>query len=287
MKKYVCKKLRKNAMGKVLFFDIDGTLVGFDGKIPESARAALAAASAAGHQIVICSGRAQFQVHEEFKAIADGLVCCTGATSIKGGRVLSEHFMTHDEMVRIIEVLKETGAKYAGMTDTAMVLDQACYDSMAERFSKRAMSQEAKEQAIEQILGGSIITDHMEDHTDIKKMLYYEADRDVDLVTLALKEVCDVVPASFDDGPRDCGEISSLGINKSYGMMKYMESQGLSREDAIAFGDGPNDMDMIEYAGVGVAMGNAIQELKDIADFVTKDVDKDGVAFAMKELGLI
>ncbi len=274
-------------MGKVLFFDIDGTLVGYDGRIPQSARDALEAASRKGHQIVICSGRAEFQVHEEFKLIADGLVCCTGATSIKNGKVLFEHFMTRDEMVRIIEVLRPTGAKIAGMTDTSMVLDQECYDCMVRRFSDNDMTPEQRKKSVDQIMRGSIITDHMEEHTDIKKMLYYEADQDVDIIAETLKSVCDVVPASFGNGPRDCGEISSLGINKSYGMQKYMEYQGLSREDAIAFGDGPNDIDMIEYAGVGVAMGNSIQELKDIADFVTRDVDRDGVAFAMKELGLI
>jgi len=57
--------------------------------------------------------------------------------------------------------------------------------------------------------------------------------------------------------------------------------------DTIAFGDGPNDLDMIAYAGVGVAMGNAREELKKIADFVTKPVNEGGIAYAMQKLGLI
>ena len=57
--------------------------------------------------------------------------------------------------------------------------------------------------------------------------------------------------------------------------------------DTIAFGDGPNDLDMIAYAGVGVAMGNAREGLKKIADFVTKPVNEDGISYAMQKLGLI
>ncbi len=57
--------------------------------------------------------------------------------------------------------------------------------------------------------------------------------------------------------------------------------------DTYAFGDGLNDLQMIEYVGTGVAMGNAVPELKEIADFVTKPVDEDGIAYAVKELGLL
>lgn len=70
-------------------------------------------------------------------------------------------------------------------------------------------------------------------------------------------------------------------------MEKYLSYVGATREDAIAFGDGPNDMDMIEYAKIGVCMGNGREELKRIADFVTKDIDEDGIEYAMLRLGLI
>ena len=70
-------------------------------------------------------------------------------------------------------------------------------------------------------------------------------------------------------------------------MQKYIAYAGISQKDTVAFGDGPNDFDMIEYAGIGVAMGNAVEALKRRADFVTKGIDEDGVAYAMEELGLI
>ena len=61
----------------------------------------------------------------------------------------------------------------------------------------------------------------------------------------------------------------------------------MAREDSIAIGDGPNDLQMMEYAGVGVAMGNAKEEVKKLADMVTSDVAEDGIYHAFEKLGLI
>ena len=62
---------------------------------------------------------------------------------------------------------------------------------------------------------------------------------------------------------------------------------GLTREQCIAFGDGGNDVTMLEYAGIGVAMGNACEEAKATADYVTDDIMKDGLAKALEHFGLI
>jgi len=70
-------------------------------------------------------------------------------------------------------------------------------------------------------------------------------------------------------------------------MQKYLAYAGIAQEDTIAFGDGPNDFDMLEYAAVGIAMGNAVEGLKSMADFVTKGIDEDGIAYALSKWGLI
>ena len=82
-------------------------------------------------------------------------------------------------------------------------------------------------------------------------------------------------------------DISPIGGTKQLGIDKFLEYYGLDLKDTMAFGDGGNDMQMLQHVSLAVAMGNAGDELKSIADFVTKDVDDEGIAYALKHYGLI
>ena len=62
-----------------------------------------------------------------------------------------------------------------------------------------------------------------------------------------------------------------------------IERYGIRREEVMAFGDGGNDIEMIEYAGIGVAMGNAVPQVKSAADYITADNDHDGVGLAVEK----
>jgi len=82
-------------------------------------------------------------------------------------------------------------------------------------------------------------------------------------------------------------DIISKDGGKVTGIQKMLEHYGICREEMIAFGDGENDMEMLEFAGVGVAMGNADNEVKALADYVTADIDDDGIWKACRHFGLI
>ena len=71
------------------------------------------------------------------------------------------------------------------------------------------------------------------------------------------------------------------------GIQKYLENGGLTREETMSFGDGENDISMLEFAGIGVAMGNASDEVKAHADYVTDSVDNDRIEKALRHFGLI
>ena len=85
-------------------------------------------------------------------------------------------------------------------------------------------------------------------------------------------DFCDILPA---------------GGGKPNGLAHTLAHLGLSREQSIAFGDGGNDVTMLEYAGIGVAMGNACDAAKAAADYVTDDITADGLAKALAHFGLI
>lgn len=82
-------------------------------------------------------------------------------------------------------------------------------------------------------------------------------------------------------------DIIAKGGGKDIAIGRYLEAMGIAREQSIAFGDGHNDMNMLKYVGIGVAMGNAEEEVKAIADYVTSDVDEDGIEKALKHFGML
>lgn len=270
-------------MGKVLFFDIDGTLIDYDGKMPASTYLALERARSNGHQIVICSGRARYQMSEELLALADGMIGTTGANVVYQSKIIYEHFIPEDTRKKIFQVLEKSQAQIAGMSEKTMYMNETAYQYLCNKFG----SMGGDEGRIQEIMGDTVVTDRASDEASLKKVLYYDSKWTVAQVAEALKDCCDVTASSFEKPVEDCGEITCKGINKAFGMQKYLDYQNLSREDSIAFGDGPNDFDMIAFANIGVVMGNGRDALKEIADFVTKDVNQDGILYAMETLGLI
>lgn len=90
--------------------------------------------------------------------------------------------------------------------------------------------------------------------------------------------------SSFNDYGID---VIPLNYNKSIGIEHLINYLGIKKEEVIAIGDGHNDAEMIKYAGLGIAMGNAIQKCKDVADYVTTDIDDDGIYNAFKYAGII
>ena len=85
----------------------------------------------------------------------------------------------------------------------------------------------------------------------------------------------------------DFADILPEGGGKPNGLAEMLKHFGWTRDEAIAFGDGGNDVTMLEYAGIGVAMGNACDDAKAAADYVTTDIDKEGIAKALRHFGLV
>ena len=82
-------------------------------------------------------------------------------------------------------------------------------------------------------------------------------------------------------------DIIAAGNSKAKGMERVLHYYGIDREEIIAFGDGENDMEMLQFAGIGVAMGNADPEVKEIADYVTDSVGEGGITHALQHFKLI
>lgn len=90
----------------------------------------------------------------------------------------------------------------------------------------------------------------------------------------------------WSSGARTC-DVNLSNSNKAVGISKLLEKLGIAPDEAVAFGDGLNDMEMLSLVGMGVAMGNARDELKAVANMVTLSAEEDGVRYGLERLGLI
>jgi len=122
--------------------------------------------------------------------------------------------------------------------------------------------------------------DEVQDEDEILKLVLEEEKEILDKITPQIpKELFEkyTVIRSLDF----MIEFMNKNCNKATGLEKLAQRLGISREEIMAIGDADNDKEMLEYAGLGVAMGNAKDEIKQLADYVTKSNEDDGVAYVI------
>ena len=140
---------------------------------------------------------------------------------------------------------------------------------------------------IKDVFGNIILREDPEEAPKIEKALYYRCMEPASAVDAALDHAFTITDSSFKVTRFCDGEITCRGITKAAGMQHYLDFTGFSREDTIAVGDGPNDFEMIDFANIGVAMGNGEPSLKARADYVTTHIEDDGIFNAFSHLGLL
>ena len=263
-------ELRKKAsLIRAAFFDIDGTLLDFGHpQLRPAVRKALLGLKEKGIRLFLATGRPPY-ILPSFEGVDfDGALCFNGGYCFdKDGPIYSHPLDVGDVQIVI------ANAKAMGLP--AML---AAQDKMGSNF-------------YQQELEDFMMVSHnhcsiLEDYDQVKYGPVYQMMLGIpvsmeeailkgtrsSVITRWWDKACDVIP---------------MGCGKAHAIGKVMEHYGLTRHQAIAFGDGGNDRDMIEYAGIGVAMGNAKDEVKACADYVTDSVSDDGVYTALLRLGIL
>ena len=123
---------------------------------------------------------------------------------------------------------------------------------------------------------------------NIHKVSFYMSDQKKEYWKALLQEKGFEVSAFSQPGPLgNCGEICKSSYDKGYALNLLADYLNWDIKDTIAIGDSENDISMLKAAGIGIAMGNALDEVKVHADEVTEPVDKDGVYTAFVRHGII
>ena len=142
---------------------------------------------------------------------------------------------------------------------------------------------------VEKSFSGVRLTDDIKTVKNIEKLSYYLSPYPPKKISADNDDRFYVVDFNIGNVDADFsfGEMNMVGVNKGTAIERFMEHIGAPISDSIAFGDSGNDLEMMHCAGIAVAMGNATDPIKKVADYVTTAVDKDGIYNAFVHLGLI
>ena len=256
-----------------LFFDIDGTLVSFKThQIPPSTIQALTQAKANGHKVFIATGRPPLIITNlgAIEHLIDGYVTINGALCFIG-----------EEIVRC----KEIAPKYAQLAvedaqekDYGLIVigenDVAVLDPNGE---------------VDRIFRQELAVNNLNEAKPLdlvlrQRILQLTAFFTEDYETRLMPRIPGCISGRWHPAFTD---ITAQGADKGKGILAMAAHLGLDPQYTMAFGDGGNDTAMVKAAGVGVAMGNALDSLKQVADYTTTSVDDDGILNALRHFHLI
>lgn len=278
-------------MKKYIFIDIDGTL--FDhgtGMIPASALEALQRAKAKGHELFICTGRPKPIVESSFWNLPITGIIYSGGTHIEvDQKVIFQRNFPQKQMLDLIDVLNHHHFDYTLEGIEKNLYTKGNFDWFKTYLCKEEFIDSELETRFEEMSVLKLIEDaDPEDFEQITKIdVFASNDQRIHDFMKHLPDGLDGFVYSNPIDQKIEAEILIAGISKASGIDEILNYYGAEIEDTIAIGDSTNDMAMIEHAQIGIAMGNACDPLKELADYVTAPVDQDGFYLALKHYDLI
>lgn len=258
-------------MIKAIFFDIDGTLVSFNThQIPTSTIAALEELRQRGIKLFIATGRPWSLINNLGNLVFDAYITVNGGHCFTAALAdIYKSPIPQEDLERLIAHEEENPTSFVAVYDNQLVIN---------RVNER----------VEQIANLiKIPTPHMAPLSEargkevLQLMGYFTSDEERDIFKKVLPN-CE--PMRWHPLFTD---IVARGNSKSNGIDKVLAHFNLSLEECMAFGDGGNDIPMLQHVPHSVAMGNATDEVKAAAKYVTTSVDEDGIATALKRFGLL
>lgn len=270
---------------KMIVMDMDYTLLNKQKEVSPGNKEALAEAIKKGVYIVVATGRiySSARFYARLLGINTPIIASNGAIIREDytNKIMFQSILLDEVALRMIEMCKKNGL-YCHLYSQDTV-----YTEKIINISQRYMEWNEKlkeEERINVEVVESIEKIVEEGRGNILKAVV--VDSDGEKIAAIRNEIISTGKVSVSQSLKDNLEVMNKGINKGNAIRILSEIYGIKREEIIAIGDNENDISMIEYAGLGIAMDNAVDALKEKADHITGRYDEDGVAQAIQKFVL-
>lgn len=255
---------------KIIFFDIDGTLLDHDKKLPASTKKSVQKLKEQGHEVAIATGRAPFVFENICKELQiNTYVGLNGQYVVHDNEIIYKNPINLDQLNILQEYSQAKAHPLLFINDKEWNVTMDNHPHV--------------EEAIGSLKMGEQFTRNVADHSlseRFQAMLFCQQGEE----TYYKNEFPAFNFVRWHDYSVD---VLPKGSSKAVGIEKLLEALTLEKSNAYAFGDGLNDREMLSFIPNSVAMGNAVDAVKSSAKYVTKDVDDDGIFYGLKKLGLI
>lgn len=256
-------------MRKIVFFDIDGTLLNKENKLPESAKKAIKALQANGIYVAIATGRAPFMFKELRKELGiESFVSFNGQYVVFEGEIIKRNPLSKKLLSNLVQFSTKKGHPLVFQSEKTMKANVK--DDPFIKISLESLNFTHPE-----------IDENFYQHHDIYQSLIFCEQADEQMYI-------ERYPAfTFIRWHKYSMDVIPKGGSKAEGIQTMIKELQVEMENVYAFGDSLNDIEMLQAVGTGVAMGNGLDIVKENADFVTGDVEEDGIYNGLKKLHLI
>lgn len=277
-------------MSKYIFVDIDGTLLNYEHQIPCSAICALMQARVNGHKIFICTGRGLSQLSSQVLDIGwDGIICGDGTFIKVNGQIIAHHALPLADVKKIMRWLDEHHLAYCLETN-AGVFAPANFAKAAlpnvKTYFKDKKSMHVNQLTVDDLFSGIQFTNDLA-RGDVNRLSFaVNSKADLEAAQAAFPQLL-VAGWGCVNGQNLFGTFGVKGSSKAGAVAELVEYLKIPQGDTYALGDGNNDCDLLQFVNQGIAMGNATPQVKAVANYITKDIDDDGLEAAFTHYQLV
>ena len=271
--------------------DIDGTLVNDHGIIPASAKEAVRKAREKGHLVFICTGRLKAELFPDILEVGfDGIIGAAGGYIEINEKVLLHERVSKEDVEHLVGYFDKHGIDYYLESNGGLFASKNCkahIRKIIDNFLKENPHAKDEVEKGLQPFHDCLIEGENPIRDDINKISFLGSDLPISEISKEFASKFNVISSTVPIFGENSGELSVPGIHKATAIEKLLNHLQIDKQHTYAYGDGLNDLEMLEYVQYGIAMGNAKEPVKLAADDITDTHDEHGIYNSFKKYGLL